>query len=146
MRGYLTQLSALQLPGWVAVLLPAILFSLLHMTESGLSQPVSIINIIFFALLASFVALRQGSLWMVCGIHTGWNWFQGNVFGVPVSGTQWLTHVFNFVPSETSNPSLSGGAFGPENSLVVTIVWGVAMVVAYFYFLSDSKPAVAVQP
>jgi len=139
MRGYLVQTSALQLPGWVAVLIPAVLFSSLHMLDLGLSEPVSIINIILFAVFASFIALRQGSIWMVCGIHTGWNWFQGNVFGVPVSGNQWLTHVFSFVPKEGANHFLSGGAFGPENSLVVTLVWGVATVIAYLYFTSDRK-------
>ena len=140
MRGYLVQTNALQLPGWVAILIPAIIFSLLHMAELGLSEPVSIINIVLFALFASFVALRQGSLWMACGIHAGWNWFQGNVFGVPVSGNAFQTGVFHLAPTETATHFLSGGAFGPENSLVVTIVWGVATVMAYRYFTSDSAP------
>lgn len=134
MRGYLVQTNALQLPGWLAILIPGIIFALLHITDTGFSEPISIINIIFFALLVSFVALRQGSLWMACGIHTGWNWCQGNIFGVPVSGHQWDTGVFHFVPVETAAHFLSGGDFGPENSLVVTAVWGIAMVVAYLYF------------
>jgi membrane protease YdiL (CAAX protease family) len=37
----------------------------------GLSEPVAIVNILLFALLASCIALRQGSLWMACGVHTG---------------------------------------------------------------------------
>ncbi|MCB0097199.1 MAG: CPBP family intramembrane metalloprotease, partial [Caldilineaceae bacterium] len=134
MRGFLVQTNALQMPGWLAILIPGIIFSLLHISGTGFSEPISIINILFFALFTSFIALRQGSLWMVCGIHTGWNWCQGNLFGVPVSGHQWDTGVFHFVPTETAAHALSGGDFGPENSLVVTIVWGIAMVVAYLYF------------
>lgn len=134
MRGYLVQTNALQMPGWLAILIPGIIFSLLHISGTGLSEPISIINILFFAIFTSFVALRQGSLWMVCGIHTGWNWCQGNIFGVPVSDHQWDTGVFHFVPTETASHALSGGDFGPENSLVVTVVWGITMIVAYLYF------------
>jgi hypothetical protein len=132
MRGYLLQTSALQLPGWLAILIGGLIFSGVHLLEGLL--PVAFVNIILYATLASFVALRQGSLWMVCGIHTGWNWFQGNVFNVPVSDNPYATGIFHFRPVETSPEWLNGGSFGPENSLVVTTVWGIATILAYRYF------------
>ncbi|MDC6170640.1 CPBP family intramembrane glutamic endopeptidase [Paucibacter sp. XJ19-41] len=133
MRGYLLQTAALQLPGWLAILLPGLLFSAVHFATEGI-LPVAGINIAVFAILASFVALRQGSLWMACGIHTGWNWFQGNVFNVPVSGNAYTTGIVHLRPVDTAPQWLSGGAFGPENSVVVTLVWGVAALVAYRRF------------
>lgn len=138
-RGYQIQVGALQLPGWVAVLLPGLIFAGLHFVSFGLSEPLALINIIIFALVASFIALRQGSLWLVCGIHVGWNWFQGNAFGVPVSGMPRDTALFKFAPTENALHWLSGGSFGPEGSLVVTVVWGVALVIAYRYFVSARK-------
>lgn len=147
MRGYLLQTGGLQLPGWVALLVPALLFTGLHFLGAGLSEPVAMLNILLFSLLASFVALRQGSLWMVCGIHTGWNWFQGNVFTVPVSGTTLhTTGFFHLGPTEGASRFLSGGSFGPEGSLVVTVVWGLAAFVAYRYFAAGRPSSVDVLP
>jgi membrane protease YdiL (CAAX protease family) len=145
-RGYLLQAGGLQLPGWVAILVPALLFTGLHFVGAGLSAPVAILNIMLFSLLASFVALRQGSLWMVCGIHTGWNWFQGNVFGAAVSDTARTTSLFHFGPSETASYWVAGGGFGPENSLVVSVVWGIAAFIAYRYFTAGRPSSVDAQP
>lgn len=146
-RGYQVQVGALQLPGWVAVLAPGLIFSLLHMTESGLSEPVAIVNILLYALFASFISLKQGSLWMVCGIHTAWNWFQGNVFGVPVSGLPLYNNsIFSFGPVDGTSRFVSGGSFGPEGSLVVTLVWGIAAILAYRYFRSAQATRALVQP
>lgn len=133
MRGYLLQTAALQLPGWLAILFPALLFSAVHFATEGI-LPVAGVNIALFAIMASFVALRQGSLWLVCGAHTGWNWFQGNVFNVPVSGNAYTTGIFHFTPVGSAPEWASGGAFGPENSIVVTLVWGGAALLAYRYF------------
>lgn len=147
MRSYMVQMGALQLPGWVAVLLPGVIFSLMHMSEVGLSEPVAIINILLYALFASLIALRQGSLWMACGIHTGWNWFQGNVFGVPVSGMPpYLTSLLRFGPTEGASHFVSGGSFGPEGSLMVTVVWGIAALLSYRYFRSGQPSALKARP
>lgn len=139
MRGYLVQTGGLQLPGWVAILIPAVIFSGLHFLTPGPKEPVAVVNIVIFALFASFIVLRQGSLWMVCGVHAGWNWFQGNVFGVPVSGNVYTTALFPMGPTADASHLLSGGAFGVEGSLMVTLIWGIAMLIAYFYFRSAPK-------
>ena len=139
MRGYLLQTNGLQLPGWVAILIPALIFSGLHFLTPGPKEPMAVVNIILFAVFASLVALRQGSLWLVCGIHVGWNWFQGNVFGVPVSGNVYMTALFPMGPAAGASDLLSGGAFGVEGSLMVTVIWGIATVLAYFYFRSAQR-------
>ena len=139
MRGYLVQTGALQLPGLVAILIPALIFSGLHFLTPGPKEPFAVINIVLFALFVSLIALRQGSLWFVCGVHTGWNWFQGNVFGVPVSGNVHMTALFPMGPTANASHLLSGGAFGVEGSLMVTMIWGVATLIAYRYFRSAAK-------
>ncbi len=145
-RGYLVQTGGLQLPGWLALLVPALIFTGLHFVSAGLSEPVAILNILLYSFFASFIALRQGSLWMVCGIHTGWNWFQGNVFGVPVSGNAYATGFFHLGPTEDASRFLSGGSFGPEGSLVTSVVWGLAAFLAYRYFAAGQSSAVKAQP
>jgi uncharacterized protein len=51
------------------------------------------------------------------GLHISWNFFQGNVFGFPVSGA--AGHNPSFVAIEQGGPPLvTGGAFGPEGGLI----------------------------
>lgn len=138
MRGYLLQTAATQLPGWLAILLPGALFSAMHFVGEG-PQVIAGVNILLFALFVSFVALRQGSIWMVCGIHAGWNGFQGNVFTLPVSGNVYTSGFFHYGPTERASTWLAGGDFGPENSVVVTIVWGIAALLGYLYFVRKPK-------
>lgn len=140
MRGYLLQTAATQLPGWLAILLPGALFSAMHFVGED-PQLVAGLNILLFALFVSFIALRQGSIWMACGIHVGWNGFQGNVFTLPVSGNAYTTGLFRYEPTGHALPWLAGGGFGPENSVVVTIVWATAALLAYFYFAARPRPS-----
>ena len=69
---------------------------------------------------AAYMLTRR--LWLPIGIHTGWNFAEGGVFGAAESGNApdgWLQ-------STTSGPAwLSGGDFGPEASVVTVIVCGV---------------------
>ena len=38
------------------------------------------INLLLFAVFASFMSFSDGSLWGVCAMHGAWNWAQGNLF------------------------------------------------------------------
>jgi len=68
--------------------------------------------------------VREGSLWGVCGWRAAWNWLLGLGFGLEVSG-----QVIDTVPliadltGKAGAPWwLTGGAFGPEASIVTTAV------------------------
>lgn len=126
-RGYMLQIGGRQLPGWVAIIAPSVIFSVLHVGAS----PLGLVNIALYALFASFVALGQGSLWLICGIHAGWNYFQGNIFGLPVSGNPKANALLAFGPAEGSSELLSGGEFGIEASLAGTVVLVIALVLAF---------------
>lgn len=126
-RGYMLQIGGRQLPGWVAIIAPSVIFSVLHVGAS----PLGLVNIALYALFASFVALGQGSLWLICGTHAGWNYFQGNIFGLPVSGNPKANSLLAFGPAEGSSELLSGGEFGIEASLAGTVVLVIALVLAF---------------
>lgn len=126
-RGYMLQVGGRQLPGWVAIIATSIIFAVLHVGAS----PVGLVNIALYALFASFVALGQGSLWLICGIHAGWNYFQGNIFGLPVSGNPKANSLLAFGPAEGSSELLSGGEFGIEASLAGSVVLVIALVIAF---------------
>ena len=137
-RGFMLQSSAVALPGWLAVLLPAVVFTLFHGVAT---KPLPFGSILFFALLVTFVALRQGALWIAIGIHTGWNFAMGNLYGISVSGLPPHTASAIFLERSEGAPGwLTGGTFGTEASLPADLLLGVAAVIAFFFYRSwDSK-------
>lgn len=126
-RGYMLPMGLRQLPGWVAVLGTSVIFAAIH---PG-ANVVGTLNILLYAVFACLVVLQQGSLWLICGFHAGWNFFQGNVYGVPVSGNPEPTSLFTFGPTSGSRDLLSGGDFGIEASLVGTVLLVLAVAVAW---------------
>ena len=76
-------------------------------------------NIILAGILLGLLALKSGHLWLGIGFHISWNFFQGCVFGFGVSG---ISTPSVAVTELTGSPLLNGGAFGPEGSIVSTVV------------------------
>jgi len=98
-----------------ALILSASLFGLLHAANRG-ATPVSTAAIAVEAGLllgAAYMATRN--LWLPIGLHFGWNFTEGGIFGAAVSGGR--SH--GVWPISLRGPELlSGGGFGPEASLV----------------------------
>ncbi|MFE6967506.1 type II CAAX prenyl endopeptidase Rce1 family protein [Agromyces sp. NPDC057679] len=131
-RGFLLQNGGLKFPGWLAVLLPALLFTLIH---GVLVHPLPFAMIFLFALFASFVVLRQGALWIAIGVHAGWNFAMGNLYGIPVSGLPPLSTSAVYLQPVADAPDwLTGGDFGTEASVPAVIVLLVAAAVAFVVF------------
>jgi hypothetical protein len=68
-------------------------------------------------------------LWLAIGLHAAWNFTQGGVFGVNVSGFEFE----GLLRSQLSGPELiSGGALGAEGSIVAVLIClgaGIALVI-----------------
>jgi membrane protease YdiL (CAAX protease family) len=73
---------------WIAMALSAALFGWLHASNphATLASSVAIGLQAGVLLAAAYVATR--SLWTPIGIHFAWNFTQGGVFGVPISGVE----------------------------------------------------------
>lgn len=130
MRGYLLQTGATQLPAWVAIGMVSVLFGVVHLEF----HPVPLLVIMLVGLAFAFIALAEGSLWLVMGIHVGWNFAQGNVFGIPVSGTPRDVSLWAFGPAEGANAAVTGGDFGTEGSIVALALWALVAAAAFVYF------------
>jgi len=83
-----------------------------------------LLNIVLFGVFISLYAVREGSLWGVCGWHAAWNWLLGLGFGLEVSGMK--IDSLPLITDLTGAPGaawwLTGASFGPEASLVTTAV------------------------
>ena len=128
-RSYLMVSLSRGLPPWVCAVINALLFSLLHVGNPNVSA-IALVNIFLFGILASILTLRRGSVWMVCAVHSMWNFAQGNLFGIPVSGLAGLPSPLRAEVAEGGWQTLvSGGAFGLEGGLAVTVVLVTACAV-----------------
>lgn len=127
LRGYFMVSIATKKPIIVAVLVNSIVFSLLHSINNGITV-LAIINLTLFGIFASIYVLKSDSIWGICAMHSTWNFTQGNIFGISVSGLDVKASILSFVPTDT-NAIINGGTFGLEGGLAVTIVLVAATII-----------------
>jgi membrane protease YdiL (CAAX protease family) len=125
-RSYLMVSLSRKWPLWACVVSNALLFSLFHLGNPGISV-IALVNIFLFGLFASLLTLRRGSIWMVGALHSMWNFAQGNLFGIPVSGLVGSPSPLKATAAEGGwQTLLNGGSFGIEGGLAATAVLALA--------------------
>lgn len=136
-RGYLMVSVSRKNAMWLAVATNSIVFALLHLANPGIGF-LPLLNIALFGVFESVYVLKRGNLWGACAIHSFWNFFQGNVFGVSVSGTGAGTSPL--IASMTESVEwLNGGSFGIEGGVIVTAVVTVAILLTVFFVPSNKE-------
>ena len=104
----------------LAVLISSLFFTLLHLGNSGITF-LSAIDLFLFGVAMSLYLLKTDTIWGIGGIHGAWNFAQGNLFGVLVSGQSSGTSIMKFTP-QGNQDWLSGGSFGIEGSIMSSII------------------------
>ena len=104
---------------WTALVITSALFGAVHLSNPN-ATVIAAVGIAFEAgvmLGAAYMLTR--SLWLPMGLHAAWNFTQGEIFDIPVSGT----HVHGIVVARLSGPPLlTGNGFGLEASLIAIVV------------------------
>ncbi|MDX9991833.1 MAG: type II CAAX endopeptidase family protein [Anaerolineales bacterium] len=127
-RGWMLPVLSVRYKPWLGIVVSSLFFAILHGLNPNLSL-IALVNLTLFGLFAAFYALREGSLWGVCALHSAWNWVQGNIFGLEVSGSSaGGGTLFNLL--ETGPDWFTGGPFGPEGGLAVSalLLFGMAII------------------
>jgi hypothetical protein len=116
MRGYMLVTLTRGIGFWWSALVFSILFGCIHFANPG-ESPVGIISAVLdgFACCISLWYLK--SLWWAIGFHASWDWAESYLWGTADSGRIAQGHLFAVHPQ--GNILFSGGATGPEGSLLV---------------------------
>ena len=104
------------------------IFGVLHLGNPNATL-LSAFNIALAGLLLGAGYILTGQLAIPIGLHITWNFFQGNVFGFPVSGLAPIGT--SFLSTEQGGPDLwTGGAFGPEAGLMdpIATLIGISLI------------------
>ena len=128
-RGYQLQTLASGLNLFWAVFISSTVFGIAHLITPNASW-VSAALIFLIAVFLACGYVRTKQLWLPIGLHIGWNFFEGVVFGFQVSGL----NPYHVIRHQVIGPELwTGGSFGPEAGLIVlpAIAVGTTLVHAY---------------
>jgi uncharacterized protein len=119
LRGIVFRLMEKWLGSWVALGFSALLFGALHLANPNASPLAAFAIAIEAGILLGAIYMLTRRLWAAIGLHMAWNFTQGGIFGVAVSGfeTQGLLK-----PVMEGPDLLTGGAFGAEASLPAIII------------------------
>jgi membrane protease YdiL (CAAX protease family) len=129
-RGYIMTAFKTTRNKYVIILSSSLIFSLMHISNPNVTA-LSLLNIFLVGMLFAFMFIKTGRLWAPIGMHITWNFFQGNIFGINVSGLETASVIES---SFTGLDFLTGGEFGAEGGLVVTAVTLIAIAYMLFKF------------
>ena len=120
-RGMLLRTLEQELGTWIALALSALIFGGAHLLNENASLWSATAIAVESGILFGAVYIFTRALWLPIGLHWAWNYFEGYVYGTPVSGAQQL----GLLLSSISGPYLwTGGAFGPEAGMIALLISG----------------------
>ena len=128
LRGVLFRIAEEGLGTWFALFLSALVFGILHTGNPSATTWSSLAIALEAGILLGLVFHVWRSLPLCIGVHLGWNFAQGTLYGIPVSGAPSR----GLLVAERIGPDwLSGGPFGVEASVVAvatTLLCSLALV------------------
>jgi membrane protease YdiL (CAAX protease family) len=129
-RGFLFRIVQMLGGTWIALIISSAFFGAAHAFNPGATVTSSLAIALEAGVLLAAAYVLTGRLWFPMGLHAGWNFSEGSLYGLSVSGftaKNALTH-----GTLTGPAILTGGAFGPEASIVAVILcFGVAILLLW---------------
>ena len=115
---------------WAALLISAFLFGWMHISNDNATWWSSLAIAIEAGLLIAAAYKWSGTLWVPIGLHWAWNYTQGNIYGLAVSGGDSGDAL---LATTVNGPDIiTGGAFGPEAS-IIAVIFGTFYTIVFLY-------------
>ncbi len=137
-RGWMMGRIAERYGLWAGVIGNSLIFTLMHVdVENSAALGVKGIALftsttLLFAIFLSLLVIRERSVWGAAGWHASWNWMFITCFGLPTTGIDLglAPLLADYMPAPDAPIWLTGGADGPEGSVLtpIILVIGTAIV------------------
>ena len=125
---------------WAALVVTSALFGLAHIFNANATWMSSLAIMVEAGALLGGAYMLSRNLWVPMGLHAAWNFTQGFLFDVPVSGND----MHGLVQAKLSGPVLlSGGPFGLEASMIAVVL---SIPLGAFLILLAARRGHIVQP
>jgi len=118
-RGYLLQTFIRSNLTWLGLAVTSLLFATVHNANPNATW-FSWINTIIAGLWFGLAYLRTRDLWFPFGLHLAWNWAQGSIFGIEVSGLREIVPHPILKEIDNGPDWLTGGQYGIEGGVACT--------------------------
>jgi membrane protease YdiL (CAAX protease family) len=119
LRGLFFRMIEKWLGSWTALILSAALFGFAHIANPNSSVLAAVAIALEAGILLAAIYMWTRRLWAAIGLHMAWNFAQGGIYGVAVSGFE----IDGVIRPIISGPELlTGGAFGAEASLPAIVI------------------------
>lgn len=122
----------------------SLLFGLAHIANPGATLWAALAIALASGWLFGMAYAYHQTIWVPIGMHWAWNYLEGGVFGCAVSGTP-LDYLPLITPRISGADILSGGAFGPEAS-IITIAIGIVISTIYTILYIKKKRRIGAEP
>jgi membrane protease YdiL (CAAX protease family) len=140
-RGYILQTFARARLAWLAILLTSLFFAFAHSNNPGytwLARFNTVIAGVWFAL----AYLKTRNLWFPFGLHFAWNFIQGAICGIPVSGLTNIATQPIFLETNKGAEQITGAGYGIEGGIACTIAIILSILLTHFApFLKPDEEA-----
>lgn len=114
---------------FVGIVANSLIFAILHLGNSSFNL-LAFFNLFIIGLVFSMIFYLTDNIYTSAGAHSMWNFMQANIVGINVSGIiSSKNSIFNSNP--TGYSLISGGEFGIEASILVTLVGIVSLLILY---------------
>ncbi|MEO5866555.1 MAG: type II CAAX endopeptidase family protein [Sphingomonas sp.] len=123
LRGIFFRLVESWLGSWIALAASAALFGALHLGNPNATLVAGAAIALEAGIMLAALYMLTRRLWAAIGVHAAWNFTQGGVYGIAVSG---FRQDGLFVPHVAGSDLLTGGSFGAEASLPAIVVCTLA--------------------
>lgn len=126
-RGFLFQTLSIRYSPMCGAVISSLFFASLHLLNAGISA-IAFFNLFLFGFFAALYMYRRGNIWGIAAFHSAWNFTQGNIFGISVSGNPMRQSLF-VIEEKSSALWLHGGSFGLEGGISVTIALILSIII-----------------
>lgn len=114
----------------MGILLSSMVFFILHAGNPNVTN-FALFNIFIAGILFGVLLVWFRNFWLLLGFHAGWNFVQGVVYDFNVSGLDFFSTIRFDVNQDNI---ITGGAFGPEGSVIVSSLLVVCLMLIYWKY------------